>query len=97
MSKLYGYLDGDRGQAATKASSNVIEARVQTQKGRVTVSLNQHGQYTVTESRSGGSYQTGYAGSREVASGNVDRDSGQHRFRLFDRTASRAARRAGRR
>lgn len=71
MSKLYGYLNGDRGQA-TKSSNQRIDSVVQTQKGRIRVFLNDRGDFSVFQSRSGGNYATGYHGEVEIASGNVD-------------------------
>lgn len=81
MSNLYGYLEGDRGGRATKASANHITSIVQTQHGRITVNLTRAGEYEVSESHSGGHYATGYSGTRTIASGNVDEGSGQHRRR----------------
>lgn len=66
MSALYGYLTGDKG-TSTRASQRVIESIVQTESGRITVTLTRDGAYRVTLST--GDRASGYHGHRELCSG----------------------------
>jgi hypothetical protein len=45
-SKLYGKVTGDKGES-TRASQHVIETWIQTERGRITVTLNAAGDFEV--------------------------------------------------
>jgi len=57
MSKLYGYLTGDRG-TSTRASARTIESIVQTEDARITVTLTADGGYSIRIKR--GDRASGY-------------------------------------
>jgi hypothetical protein len=69
MSKLYGKVIGDRGECV-RSSNREIESWVQTEYGRLTVELNERGEYRVLLHRV---YQRGTLGGGTVIStGNVN-------------------------
>jgi hypothetical protein len=59
MSKLYGYLTGDRDGSSTRASAHTIESIVQTESARIVVTLTADGGFSVRVKR--GDRASGYS------------------------------------
>jgi len=70
MSKLYGWLEGDKG-TVTKASQRVIDSLVQTKEGGIAVMLQANGDYEIwLTAEDPGSQRT--RARTKIAEGNIN-------------------------